>query len=359
MKIQGTVLLFCITMVTAIPNCTNHCSGRSPLPCCNRSHSRGQVQTAEGIKGMSGNDTTLQTALRSRRLTTLLSLIETADLARAITSDDDLTVLAPTNEALQTFIDSLPSAPNETTIRKVLLNHIISGKILSGIMADLDGKQAENLDGNQMTVRVNPKTLENPTGISIGGARIKQVDMPILRLTVHILDDVINPFELGTMDESLKGLRLTTLLSLLKSADLIEALSSSDNFTLFAPTNDAIARFIDRLPLAPNAETMRNVLLNHVISGKVETMDISDSLTVKNLAGNEMTFRVTNSGVTIGGASIAFARTDIPIRRVTLHVLDDVINPANLQLTLSPVLSDSGYANLEGASQYDFSLLEM
>ena len=118
MKIQGTVLLFCITMVTAIPNCTNHCSGRSPLPCCNRSHSRGQVQTAEGIKGMSGNDTTLQTALRSRRLTTLLSLVETANLVEALAGSDPLTVFAPTNEALKTFIDGLPSAPDAATVKK-------------------------------------------------------------------------------------------------------------------------------------------------------------------------------------------------------------------------------------------------
>jgi len=158
--------------------------------------------------------------------------------------------------------------------------------------------------------------------------RVSKVDLPVLKLTVHVLDDVINPFELGTVQEGLKGLRLTKLNTLLENADLIGALSGNDDLTLFAPTTDALDRFINSLPSAPDAETVKTVLLNHVISGKAEAKDISDGLTVKNLAGNDMTFRVTNSGVTIGGARVA--RTDIPVRRVTVHVLDDVINPANL-----------------------------
>merc|ERR1712039_342633 len=261
----------------------------------------------------------LSDGLKNLRLNTLLSLIESSGLVEALSGDSDLTLFAPTDAALDTFIKSLPSAPDAATVKKVLLNHVISGKVRSNVVATLDGKTAKNLDGNEMTIRVNPKpTRENPTGITIGGARVSKVDLPVLKLTVHVLDDVINPFELGTVQEGLKGLRLTKLNTLLENDDL----------TLFAPTTEALDRFINSLPSAPDADTVKTVLLNHVISGKAQAKDISDGLTVKNLAGNDMTFRVTNSGVTIGGARVA--RTDIPVRRVTVHVLDDVINPANL-----------------------------
>merc|ERR1711879_533863 len=203
------------------------------------------------------------------------------------------------------------SAPDAATVKKVLLNHVISGKVLAKTVATLDGKKAKNLDGNEMTIRINPG---GP--ITIGGARVAKTDIPIKKLTVHVLDDVINPFELGTVQEGLKGLRLLTLTTLLQNADLVGALSGNDDLTLFAPTDDALDRFIKSLPSAPDAETVKTVLLNHVISGKAEAKDISDGLTVKNLAGNDMTFRVTNR--------------EIPVRRVTVHVLDDVINPANL-----------------------------
>merc|ERR1712039_606231 len=132
----------------------------------------------------------------------------------------------------------------------------------------------------------------------------------------------------GNLSDGLKNLRLNTLLSLIESSGLVEALSGDSDLTLFAPTDAALDRFIKSLPSAPDAATVKTVLLNHVIPGKAVAADISNGLTVKNLAGNDMTFRVSNSGVTIGGARVA--RTDIPVKMVTVHVLDDVINPANL-----------------------------
>merc|ERR1712027_130580 len=315
-------------MAAARPNCNSRYGKRSPSS-CNRNRQQSSGSGSMMGQGMSGRANNLQDGLRNLQLNTLLSLIESTDLVGALSGNSDLTLFAPTDAALATFIDSLPSAPDAATVKKVLLNHVIPGKVESGTVATLDGQKAENLDGNEMTIRVNPKpTRDNPTGITIGGARVSKVDLPVLRLTVHILDDVINPFELGTVQEGLKGLRLTKLNTLLENADLIEALSGNDDLTLFAPTDDALDRFIKSLPTAPDAETVKTVLLNHVIPGKAVAADISNGLTVENLAGNDMTFRVSMMRVTIGGARVA--RTDIPVKMLTVHILDDVINPANL-----------------------------
>lgn len=320
MKLQVTILLICISMAAARPGCGGRYGKRSP-GCGNYNRNNGGA-----VQPRAGRASNLQDGLKNLRLNTLLSLVESAGLVEALSGNSDLTLFAPTDAALKTFIDSLPNAPDSETVKKVLLNHVIAGKVRSTDISD--GLVAENLDGNKMTIRINPKTRENPTGVTVGGARVSKVDLPVLRLTVHVLDDVINPFELGSLQEGLKGLRLNTLTSLLESADLVGALSGDSELTLFAPTDDALARFISSLPTAPDAETVKTVLLNHVISGKAEAGDITDGLTVKNLAGNDMTFRITNRGVTIGGAKVA--RTDIPVLRVTVHVLDEVINPANL-----------------------------
>ena len=133
----------------------------------------------------------------------------------------------------------------------------------------------------------------------------------------------------ATLAAGLRGQGLNTLLSLVQRADLVGALSGNSDLTVFAPTDAALARFIGSLPSAPDDATVKTVLLNHVISGKAKAADISNGLTVKNLAGNDMTFR-TGNGVTIGGARINLARTDLPLLSLTVHVLDDVINPANL-----------------------------
>ena len=89
--------------------------------------------------------------------------------------------------------------------------------------------------------------------------------MPIRRLTVHILDDVINPFELGTLQEGLRGLGLTKLATVLKDADLLQTLSFLRG-TLFAPTNEALETYWPVMPL--DTEVLKNLLLNHVIIGK-------------------------------------------------------------------------------------------
>merc|ERR1712241_998708 len=303
----------------ARPSCRGK---RSPGPCPPRKQSSGTMMS----QGRSGRANNLQDGLRSLQLNTLLSLIESTGLVGALSGNSDLTLFAPTDAALATFIQSLPSTPDTATVKKVLLNHVIAGKVRAQDISD--GQVAENLDGNDMTIRVNPKSRANPTGVTVGGARVAKTNIPLLRLTVHTLDDVINPFELGTLQEGLKGLGLTTLTTLLENADLVGALSGDSDLTLFAPTNKAIQSFLDSLPSAPDAETVKTALLNHVISGKAESGDISNGLTVENLAGNDMTFRVTGSGVTIGGARVA--RTDIPVLKVTVHIIDDVINPANL-----------------------------
>ena len=195
MKLQLIILTLCIAMVAARPSCHGK---RSASPCHHNKGTSysGQTQTAGGMQGMSGRVNTLQAALRSKGLTALLSLVQFADLAGALTGGDELTVFAPTNEAIQRFLGSLTSAPDAATVKKVLLNHVISGSVKSDVVATLNGKRAKNLDGNEMTVRVNAATQENPTGITIGGARVKEVDIPVLSLTVHILDDVINPANL-------------------------------------------------------------------------------------------------------------------------------------------------------------------
>ena len=56
--------------------------------------------------------------------------------------------------------------------------------------------------------------------------------------------------------------------------------------------------------------------------------DITDGMTARNLAGKAMTIRVTSDGVTVGGARVG--RVDKEVLNLVVHILDDVINPAQL-----------------------------
>ena len=53
-----------------------------------------------------------------------------------------------------------------------------------------------------------------------------------------------------------------------------------------------------------NEETLKNLLLNHVISGKVLASDIEDGMKVQNLAGNELDINVNENGVVVSGVPV-------------------------------------------------------
>ena len=53
-----------------------------------------------------------------------------------------------------------------------------------------------------------------------------------------------------------------------------------------------------------NEETLKNLLLNHVISGKVLASDIEDGMKVENLAGNELEINVNENSVVVSGVPV-------------------------------------------------------
>ena len=55
----------------------------------------------------------------------------------------------------------------------------------------------------------------------------------------------------GPLQAGLRSVGLNTLLSLIETAGLVDALSGEDALTVFAPTDAALKRFIDGLPSTP------------------------------------------------------------------------------------------------------------
>ena len=55
----------------------------------------------------------------------------------------------------------------------------------------------------------------------------------------------------GPLQAGLKSVGLNTLLGLIETAGLVDALSGEDALTVFAPTDAALKRFIDGLPSTP------------------------------------------------------------------------------------------------------------
>jgi len=119
-----------------------------------------------------------------------------------------------------------------------------------------------------------------------------------------------------------------TLEAAVVAAGLVETLSSTGPFTLFAPTDDAF----DLLPegtleslLSDPSGLLTDILLGHVVSGTALSDDLFDGMEVETVYGNELSVTITDSGVMIDNAMVS--AVDIIADNGVVHVIDAVLVP--------------------------------
>jgi len=133
----------------------------------------------------------------------------------------------------------------------------------------------------------------------------------------------------------------TTLVAAVKAAGLVETLSGTGPFTVFAPVNAAFAALpagtVDNLLKPENKETLTSVLTYHVIPGKVDSKSVAKMIKdgggkamAKTVQGEELTFSmkgkdliVTDSKGNMGKVTIA----DVFQSNGVVHVIDKVLMP--------------------------------
>lgn len=120
-----------------------------------------------------------------------------------------------------------------------------------------------------------------------------------------------------------------TLAKLLGDAGLVETLKGPGPFTVFAPTDEAFAKVPAATleALAKDKAKLKNVLLYHVVAGKVpaaEALKLAGK-GAKTMEGQEAKITVMGGTPMIGNAHIV--KTDIMAKNGIIHVIDAVILP--------------------------------
>jgi uncharacterized surface protein with fasciclin (FAS1) repeats len=120
----------------------------------------------------------------------------------------------------------------------------------------------------------------------------------------------------------------STLVAAVKAAGLVDTLSGTGPFTVFAPTNDAFAKLpkgtVEDLLKPENKAKLTAVLTYHVVAGKVLAADVKTGK-VKTVQGGELDVKVSDGGVTVDGAKVV--KTDILGTNGVIHVIDSVVLP--------------------------------
>jgi len=129
--------------------------------------------------------------------------------------------------------------------------------------------------------------------------------------------------------------RFKTLVTALSAADLVGTLSKPERpFTVFAPTDDAFealpAGLVDCLVKEENQVILSDILLNHVVEGKVRSTDLSDGKNVTTLIGNDVTVDLSGGMVKIGSSTVIIP--DVGASNGVIHVIDSVLVPNNIDI---------------------------
>lgn len=118
-----------------------------------------------------------------------------------------------------------------------------------------------------------------------------------------------------------------TLVTAVKAAGLVDTLKSAGPFTVFAPTDEAFAKVPKATldALLADKEKLKQVLLYHVVSGKVMAATAVTLTEAKTVQGSSAKISVSGGKAKIDNANIV--KTDIECTNGVIHVIDSVILP--------------------------------
>ena len=120
-----------------------------------------------------------------------------------------------------------------------------------------------------------------------------------------------------------------TLVTAVKAAGLVDTLSGTTQFTVFAPTDEAFANVdpatLESLLQPENKDKLTQVLTYHVVPGRVAAKDAYDLNETTTVNGQRVGLNFRGEGLKVGNATIQV--TDIQCSNGVIHVIDAVLLP--------------------------------
>ena len=121
----------------------------------------------------------------------------------------------------------------------------------------------------------------------------------------------------------------TTLVTAVKAADLVDVLSNTGPFTVFAPTNDAFKKLpagtVTNLLKPANKETLRDILQYHVAVAVYRPEMLKDGMVLNMANGDNVKIAVKDGKITLNGSATVVGT--VSAANGIVHVVDAVLLP--------------------------------
>jgi transforming growth factor-beta-induced protein len=275
----------------------------------------------------------VDTAIADGRFTTLVAAVQAAELVDTLKGEGPFTVFAPTDDAFAALpagtVEELVKPENKQKLTDILLYHVVSGSVMAADVTALTS--AATVLGKDVAVKVD---MGN---VYINEAKVIITDIATSNGVIHVIDAVLLPpaedamMEKNTIvDVAVADGRFNTLVAAVTAAELVETLSGEGPFTVFAPTDDAFAALpvgtLDELLKPENKQQLTDILLYHVVSGKVMAADVVTLTSAPTVLGKDVTITVKDGKVFLND-TVQVIITDVEASNGVIHVIDAVLLP--------------------------------
>ncbi|WP_299024088.1 fasciclin domain-containing protein [uncultured Thermanaerothrix sp.] len=278
--------------------------------------------------------TIVDIAVADGRFSTLVTALQAAGLVETLAGEGPFTVFAPTDEAFAKLpketLESLLKPANKDQLIKVLTYHVVAGKVMAADVVKLS--EAQTVAGEPVSIKVEGNK------VFVNDAQVILTDIEASNGVIHVIDTVILPPSMTAeakkdiVDIAVEDGRFTTLVAAVKAAGLVETLKGEGPFTVFAPTDEAFAKLpegtLETLLKPENKQQLTDILLYHVLPGKVMAAEVKDGLIADTALGTSVFFKVDMGKAYINEAQIII--TDIEASNGVIHVIDTVILPKDI-----------------------------
>jgi transforming growth factor-beta-induced protein len=309
------------------------------------------------------DDPAATAASNNPELSTVVAAVQAAGLVDTLNGEGPFTIFAPANSAFEAIptedLEALLADPMGD-LTSILTLHVVAGQRLSS--ADLaEVGSVATVNGEQITLAPDGDAL----WVNGGQAKVVCADVPTANATVHIIDGVLLPSAM-TPDAEAAALQpsgpacssipkrgqgsftgmaddpagtaasnnpeLSTLVSAVQAAGLVDTLNGEGPFTIFAPANSAFAKIAPAdLEAVLNDPTglLTTVLTYHVVAGEeLSSAELAQAGTVTTVQGDELILTADGDSLTINGGQATVVCADVPTANATVHIIDGVLMPS-------------------------------
>ena len=187
----------------------------------------------------------------------------------------------------------------------------IGGYSLGGMQMDSSDKSSDS----QMSANMDS---EGGDGVTVGGAKMVR--------------------EKDIVDNAANAENVSTLVSLVKQADLVETLKGEGPFTVFGPNNGAFEKLdkatVESLQMPENKEMLAGILTYHVVPGTYTSADLkvmaAEGKSLTSVQGEKLMPVMDGGELKIEdakGDKVTIETADVISSNGVTHVIDSVLMP--------------------------------